>query len=248
MTFYETLKFNSTSFSIEYGNYGDISYDNTFSFNPAYYNSYVYFHAGEKLYKVDKTGNNINSGSFFSSSLIDYSTNNLNSTVVISKRNNYLFICGYWICAIDLNSGQSVWCSNMTGGSNQGVTPAVDDYNNNVYVYDDGSIKVYNQIDGKIIGVFGEGVLDNQCNSRYTCLSSQPIVTKHNLFWADGTNVYVFDKNTQKQVLKIDSVCATRSAHNYNDYDDDIANSIALYGEYLIVSCAQKVVMYQFKN
>ena len=132
----------------------------------------------------------------------------------------------------------------MAGGSNQSVTPAIDD--NYVYIYDKGEVKGYNQETGSLDYVYGidNGTLPNVCNLDYDigCQSKQAIITNYNVFWADGKSVYVFDKQTQKQVIKIENAC------NGKSQEVGTGNSMAWYGKYLIVTCIDNIVMYQFTN
>ena len=209
------------------------------SFSPAYYDKYAYYHVSSRILRIDTTGSGADDA-FYKSKNIEYSTQNLNSTIAISVNEEKLFVVGNDICQIDLKSGDEGWCQEMNGGSNQGVTPAVDD--DYVYVYDDGYIKTYDITNGMARMTFPKSKekLLNACRLQYGCLSSQPIVTKYNLFWGDGSNVYVFDKSDGKQVLKIENICGS----TYYDY----GNSIAWYDKYIIVSCFDKIVMYEFEN
>ena len=127
----------------------------------------------------------------------------------------------------------------MNGGSTQSVTPALDDELSVVYIYDDGIIYGYQQMSGEIMIELKSnnngGFIDNSCFLTYGCLSAQPIVSKYNLFWGDGTNVLIFDKMSGKQVLTVENVC-----------DTYVGNSISWYHEYLFVTCRSRVVGFKF--
>ena len=228
--------------AFDYDTFDQIEYSKvddrlTISFEPAYCDGYAYYHYFENVYTFNKEGNY---NTLFSEFDISYNGSNLNSTIVISSKNNLLFVCGYSICAYDLFENNILWCNKLDGGSNQGTTPAISEIDNYLYIYDNGYIKCYHQFSGKLISEYGNGELKNECNLDYGCLSSQPIITQYNIFWADGRNVYIFEFNNPIQILLISDVS------NECEHFNDIGNSIAVYKKYLIVTCAYEFVIYTF--
>lgn len=228
----------------------------TLSTSGTYLNNIVYFHVGNMISYLDAE---LGSGGaimrLYQNEWIDYDGNNLNSTMSASSKNNLLFVCGYYICALNMSANAyqqktKVWCNVIEGGSTQGITPAVDDDNNLVFLYDNGYIIGYDQLNGNKIYEYGNGDIENKCNLEMGCLSSQPIITQYNVVWADGNNVIIFDKFTQSQSLQLSNICDSTSNGNGNDDEQDaaIGNSIAWYKQYLIVSCPYKIVAYQFPS
>ena len=238
-----TSEYSSFMIAFDYDKFDEIAAylvndGKTISFEPAYYDGYAYYHYFEDVYTFnynEETPNRL-----FEDSNISYNGSNLNSTIVISSNNNLLFVCGYSLCAYDLFENKILWCNKLDGGSNQGITPAISEIDNYVYIYDNGYIKCYHQFSGKLISEYGNGELKNECNLEYGCLSSQPIITQYNIFWADGRNVYIFEFNNPNEILLITEVgeeCV---------YFNQIGNSIAVYKKYLIVTCSYQFDIYTF--
>ena len=112
-----------------------------------------------------------------------------------------------------------------------------------MFFYDDGKIYGYDQLVGELIYTYGDDNkhLSNVCTLGYIgCLSKQAIITPYNVIWADGNDVVIFDKITQDQVITIQDVCT-------NNDDLGIASTIAWYNDYLLVSCPNQVIIYQFQ-
>ena len=214
----------------------EATYDySVFSHSPAYYNKYAYYHFGTDLIRINEDGiiENIYSGDE-----INVDSSNINNTISISVKNNVLFVVGEYLCAFRILSSIKLWCNKMNGGSLQGTTPSIDDNENIVYIYDNGYIYGYDQINGTLKNTFGNGNITNQCNTEYGCISSQPIITPNTIFWADGIGVLIFDKQTKKNILTIQPIC--------NNFFG-VGNSIAFYDQYLFVSCRERIVGYAFE-
>ena len=226
-----------------------------FSYQAAYHNKGTYYHVGDSMYYLNQLTSELYT--LYSSQNIDYDTYNLNSTAVISVKNNILFVSGYEICALQLNSSNVaetatllLWCNEMFGGSTQGVTPSIDDKNDLVFIYDNGYIFAYNQFNGELINKYGQGDIKNECNLKLGCLSSQAIITPFNIIWADGNSVIIIDRQTQDEVLVLEDICSidNNEAAGYESSSPLIGNSIAWYNEFLVVSCANKIIGYQFEK
>ena len=153
----------------------------TFSHQPSYYNGHVYYHFDEYLFQMTKDGSSRKTMYQGSEIGVDDTYGNINSTTAISKDNNIIFVVGTYLCAFEISGFDKLWCNEMNGGSTQGVTPAVDDNSNNVFIFDDGYIYSYNQSNGDLTYRYGNGMVTNECNSNYSCLSLQPIVTPYNI-------------------------------------------------------------------
>ena len=212
-----------------------------FSFQPAFYNNKAYFHINSEIYYREPTSSVLYS--LYDSDSIDYDTNNLNSTIAVSTKNDILFVCGYYLCGLQLNSlGSSVtllWCNQLNGGSTQGVTPSIDDESDLVFIYDNGYILAYDQIKGTLMYTFGNGDVKNECNlGNMGCLSSQAIITPLNVIWGDGNSVIIFDRKYRDSVLTLQDIC--------DNTQSLVGNSIGWYNEYLIVSCPNKIIGYRF--
>ena len=169
---------------------------NTISFQPAFYNNSVYYHIGSKIIQLSSYSEYKNQTVILSNTtLIGFEGNNLNSTIVISKKNNILFACGKeYLCAIDLSNNKynRLWCNKLNNFS-MGTTPAIDDAY--VYLYTNGFIYGYDQFNGTLVRKYTNKnrFLNNLCY-----ISSQPIVTQSNILWADGMNITIFDKKARQ--------------------------------------------------
>lgn len=159
----------------------------------------------------------------------------MNSTVVVSLKNNLLFVNGDYLCAFDISNDNlnQKWCTSSklsVDYTSPGVTPAIDE--NNVYIYNNGKIVGYDQLDGKETKEYGSNV-NNICNlGKYGCTTSQPIITQWNIIWNDGTNVTIFDKNSQSEIITFENLCGT----------DSIGSSIAAYNNCIFVSCKSYII------
>eukprot|EP01084_Bolivina_argentea_P041152 75942_1 len=174
--------------------------------------------------------------------------------IVLSLKYNMSFVSATSLCAVSWNNTyppqnnmNELWCFGNDSYTDMGI-PVIDENNGIVYAYSSQQSFIYalDMFDGSVVKKYGDSEMNVECNWNYggyiginRCLGHQPLVTENNVFWTNGTDIAVFDKESEDIVYQIDNVCNVTS-------DAQIGMYLEWSNDNLIVVCYNKLIAYQF--
>eukprot|EP01084_Bolivina_argentea_P297953 513387_1 len=171
--------------------------------------------------------------------------------VVMYNELNMTFITGTNLCAISWDDRfppvlKQEWCYSAT--SNSVAVPVIDKAEGMVYIYNGYSILSINITDGNLVSSYkaGNPGLKFNCNWNYGdssidgCLGVTPIVTQYNIFWTDGVDVVIFDKESGYVVKRINDICSHSQTNQNGMY-------LTWSNDNLIINCLDEIIAYSFK-